>query len=277
MRRIDAHQHFWRFDPVKDSWINDEMKLLQRDFLPGDLRPELQSTGIDGTIAVQADQSQAENDFLLKLADEHDFIQGVVGWVDLQADDLAAKLEDLGRHKKLKGFRHILQGEIDERFMLRPAFQRGIGLLHKYGYSYDILIFPRHLKHAAQLVAAFPDQRFVIDHLAKPYIKTGDIWAWRKDMEALASYENVWCKVSGMVTEASWHSWTKADLAPYLDVVFNAFGTKRILFGSDWPVCLLAASYHDVIDIVESYLAPFSADEKSDCLGGNATAFYQLT
>lgn len=276
MARIDAHQHFWKYDPIRHSWIDDDMKVIQRDFMPADLKPLLDRNGFDGCVAVQVDQNQAENEFLLTLANANPFIKGVVGWVDLQSDTIESTLAKLHAHKKLKGFRHILQGEADEAYMLRPAFKTGIGKLQKYGFTYDILIFPNHLRNAARLVAEFPGQSFVIDHLAKPYIKAGDIEGWRNDMQALAKFPNVSCKISGMVTEAEWKGWKKEDFTLYLDVVVEAFGTGRLMFGSDWPVCLCAASYAEVVGIVEAYFTTFSESEKAAVWGGNAVKFYNL-
>ncbi|GHB60578.1 amidohydrolase family protein [Persicitalea jodogahamensis] len=274
--RIDAHQHFWYFDPIRDAWIDEQMKVIRRDFLPEDLKQVLAQNQIDGCVAVQASQDDAETEFLLKLAGENDFIKGVVGWIDLQADDLGTQLEKYQGRKLLKGFRHVLQGESEE-FMLRPAFVRGVKLLHHYGYTYDILIFPNQLPNAVKLVAQCPEQRFVLDHLAKPYIKAGKIADWEKDLNALAAHENVSCKISGMITEADYRSWTYEQLVPYLDVAFEAFGPNRLMFGSDWPVCLVAGEYQAVKDIVEKYTATFSAEEKAKIFGLNAERFYNLS
>lgn len=277
MLRIDAHQHFWKFDPVRDSWINEEMKLIQRDFLPSDLQPVLQQNGIEGSVVVQSDQSATENEFQLQNANNNEFIKGVVGWVDLQSDNIKEQLQELSRYKKLKGFRHVLQSEPDPAFMMRPDFLRGISCLRQFNYTYDILIYPKHLSYAKQMVAAFPDQPFVIDHLAKPFIKDGIIEDWKRDMVAIAQHENVSCKISGMVTEANWKQWKKEDFRPYLDVAFEVFGSKRILFGSDWPVCLVAASYEKMLDIVQDYISEFTTQEQSDFWSGNAVSFYNLT
>lgn len=273
--RIDAHQHFWYFDPVRDAWIDETMQIIRRDFLPADLAPILNQNDVDGCIAVQATQNDGETDFLLNLAAENDFIKGVVGWIDLQAVDLAARLDQYQERALLKGFRHVLQGEPAE-FMLRPAFVRGVGMLHRYGYTYDILIFPKQLPNAVKLVRQCPEQPFVLDHIAKPYIKTGEIATWKKDLTTLAAHENVFCKVSGMITEADYHTWTYAQLVPYLDAVFEAFGTNRIMFGSDWPVCLVAGDYAEVLGILEEYTAGFSGQEKAQVFGLNALKFYGL-
>jgi L-fuconolactonase len=273
---IDSHQHFWQFDPVRDSWINEEMKVIQRDFLPQDLRPILKANGFEGCITVQSDQSEAENDFQLTNADQHDFIKGVVGWVDLQAENIEDRLAYYSGFKKMKGFRHVLQGEPQRDFMLRPAFMNGISLLKKYNFTYDILIFPDQLPYTKEFVAAFPDQKFVIDHIAKPYIKDKKIDQWKKDVAAVAQFENVYCKVSGMVTEADWKEWKKEDFTPYLNVVVEAFGTKRLMYGSDWPVCLVAAPYENMLGIVKNYFSSFSEEEQLLFFGGNARQFYNL-
>lgn len=276
MLKIDAHQHFWIYDEVRDSWISADMAVLRADFMPPQLLPELQQNHFDGCVVVQSDQSQAENLFQLKNAEAHDFVKGVVGWVDLRSEDIDDQLSALSGYDKLKGFRHILQGEPDRALMLKPEFLNGIGKLKRFGYTYDILIFPDQLKYAAEFAARFPDQPFVLDHIAKPDIKNGRIEEWKKDIEALAKYENVYCKVSGMVTEADHKNWKREDFNPYLDVVFEAFGIDRLMYGSDWPVCLLAGSYQQVLDVMEGYTSKLSANEQAMFWGGNATKFYNL-
>ena len=274
--RIDAHQHFWVYNEERDSWITDEMSVIQKNFLPEDLKLLLAPNRIDGTVIVQSDQSKEENIFQLANALKHDFIKGVVGWIDLEADDLGEQLEYYQEFKKLKGFRHVLQGEKQRDFMLRPKFMRGIGKLKALGYTYDILIYPDQLDHTLEFVRAFPDQPFIIDHLAKPYIKDGKIDDWKKAMAQIASLENVCCKVSGMVTEAHWKKWNYDEFLPYLDAVADAFGPQRLLFGSDWPVCLVAASYEQVTGLVERYFSTFSNDEQDLIFGKNAITFYNL-
>lgn len=274
--RIDAHQHFWIFDPVRDSWIDETMAAIQRDFLPADLKPILDRHQIDGCVAVQADQSETETDFLLNHAAENDFIKAVVGWVDLRADNIEERLEQYSRFKKLKGFRHVLQGDPDRALMLKPEFTRGIKALQKHGFTYDILIFPDQLVYAEELVKSFPEQKFVIDHIAKPYIKRQEIEGWKRDIAAIARHENVWCKVSGMVTEADWQNWQEADFTPYLDVVFEHFGTERLMFGSDWPVCNVAGGYDRMISIVKNYTSKLSENEWADFWGNNAVGFYNI-
>jgi L-fuconolactonase len=275
MQRIDSHQHFWQYEPVKHSWIDDNMAVIRKDFLPADLAPLLQENNISGCIAVQADQTEAETDFLLSLLNENNFIKGIVGWVNLRAENIKERLAHYKQFKPIKGFRHILQGE-DPSFMLQPDFIRGIAALKEFGFTYDILIFPQHLFAANELVKQFPEQKFVIDHIAKPYIKAGLIEDWKNDMEKIAQYENIYCKISGMVTEADYKLWKAADFTAYLDVVVEAFGTKRIMYGSDWPVCLVAASYNEMINIVKEYFASFSATEQEDVFGNNVAAFYNL-
>jgi len=274
--RIDAHQHFWIFDPVRDSWINEDMAVIQRDFLPADLEPILHQNNINGCVAVQADQSETENDFLLGLADQNDFIKGVVGWVDLRAGNIEERLEYYSQFKKLKGFRHVLQGEENRALMLNLQFMNGIAQLKKYGFTYDILIFPDQLQYVPEFVNAFPDQKFVLDHIAKPDIKNHKVADWAKDIRAIAELDNLWCKVSGMVTEADWKNWAIDDFEPYLDVVFEAFGIEKVMFGSDWPVCQVAASYANMADIVKQYTSTLSISEQSIFWGENAVNFYNI-
>lgn len=277
MLKIDAHQHFWKYDPVRDAWITDEMAAIQRDFLPPDLQPALDQQGFAGCVAVQSDQTEAENDFQLRNAAAYSFVKGVVGWVDLQAPNIEERLDYYQQFDLLKGFRHVLQGEPNRALMLTPDFRRGIAALGPRGYTYDLLIFPDQLAFAQQLVAAYPHQRFVLDHIAKPPIKAQQMGDWAKDLRALAAHENVWCKVSGMVTEADWHAWQPADFRPYLDVVFAAFGPERVLFGSDWPVCEVAGGYAAVVGLAQQYLAGFSAHEQALFWGQNAATFYSLS
>lgn len=275
MQVIDAHQHFWQYDPVRHDWINEAMSVIRRDFLPADLAPILQENGVTGCVAVQADQTEAETEFLLTMAEQQHWIRGVVGWVDLRADNIRERLSYFSNRPRLKGFRHVLQGE-DPSFMLQPDFQRGIAALKEFGFTYDILIFPHHLDAALQLVQQHPGQSFVIDHMAKPYIKAGLIDAWKTGMERLAALPNVSCKISGMVTEADWKLWKEEDLYPYLDVVLEAFGTNRLLFGSDWPVCLVAASYASMLRPVQKYCSKLSATEQQQLFAGNTISFYHL-
>jgi L-fuconolactonase len=276
MITIDSHQHFWKYDPVKHDWIGDDMAVIRRDFLPEHLEPVLQENDVQGCVAVQADQSMEETDFLLGLSKEHDFIKGVVGWTDLQSPAIEASLSAYAQFSALKGFRHILQGERQRDLCLQPSFLNGISLLDKYNFSYDILILPDQLRFIPELVSRFPHQRFVIDHLAKPGIKAGDIDNWKRDIEHVAQYENVHCKISGMVTEADLHNWKSEDFIPYIDVVLNAFSIKRVMYGSDWPVCLAAGNYTEVIHIVRSCFSSFTTNEQDLFFGKNAIDFYHL-
>jgi L-fuconolactonase len=276
MKKIDAHQHFWKFDPVRDSWINSQMKLIQKDFLPKDLAPILLKNDFEGCVVIQSDQSEKENFFQLQNAENFDFIKGIVGWVDLQDKNIEERLEYYSQFKKMKGFRHLLQGESERDKMLRPCFLNGIKLLKRYNLTYDILVLPDQLKYIPAFVAAFPDQSFIIDHIAKPNIKEGEIDNWKKEIAAVAKFESVYCKISGMVTEADWENWGKLDFRPYIDVVLESFGTKRVVFGSDWPVCLLAASYGEVLDLAEDYFSAFSKAEQDQFFTLNAANFYKL-
>lgn len=274
--RVDSHQHFWRYHPVRDAWITDEMALLKRDFLPADLLPELRANGIDACVAVQADQSEEETRFLLDLAENHHEVAGVVGWVDLLEDTVEERLAHFSQSRKLRGFRHIVQAEADDRFLMRKEFLRGIGMLSRFGFTYDILIYARHLHVANEFVQQFPEQKFVVDHIAKPQIKARELDGWSRGIRAIARHPNVWCKVSGLVTEADWKRWRASDFRPYLDVVFEAFGVDRLMFGSDWPVCLLGGNYAKVKAIVDDYTQSFSAADKDKLFGGNAVRFYGL-
>jgi L-fucono-1,5-lactonase len=274
--RIDSHQHFWKFDPVRDSWITDDMKVIQKDFFPRDLQAVLRKNKFDGSVVVQSEQSENENKFQLKNAEENDFIKGVVGWIDLQGWDIEERLIYYSSFKKMKGFRHVLQGESDRSFMLKPAFMNGISKLEKFDFTYDILIYADQLKYLPEFVGAFMNQRFVIDHLAKPGIKNKEINEWKNEIKKIARFENVYCKISGMVTEGDWKSWRQEDFIPYLDVVIEAFGPDRIMYGSDWPVCLVAASYEHVLGIVEEYFSSFSEAEQELFFGKNAIQFYNL-
>jgi len=276
MKIIDAHQHFWQYDEKKHSWISDEMAVLKKDFLADTLQAVFNKNEVAGSIAVQADQSEEETEFLLKLAAENDFIKGVVGWVDLRSPNIKERLSYFSDFPKLKGFRHVVQDEPDPNFMLGEAFLQGISALKPFNFTYDILIFPKQLEAAVQLVQKFPDQLFVIDHIAKPDIKKAERSYWENHMQAIAKHPNVFCKVSGMVTEADWKNWNYSDFVPYLDIVFEAFGTDKIMFGSDFPVCLLAGSYNNVKGIIDQYLKKFSIEEQEKIWSGNALRFYNI-
>lgn len=275
--RIDSHQHFWLYNAEDYGWMAGDRSPLQIDYMPPAIKPLLAASGIDGTVAVQARQVVGETEFLLALADQYDLIRGVVGWVDMRADDVEAHLERFADHPRMVGVRHIVHDEADDSFMLGGNFLRGLAALKGYDLRYDLLLYPRHIPVAIEVVKQFPEQPFVLDHIAKPFIQDGIIGAWEDDIRKLASFDNVWCKVSGMVTEAAWKTWTQDDFAPYLDIVFECFGVERLMFGSDWPVCTLSGSYSQVVGIVETYIAALLADEQAAVMGGNATKFYGLT
>lgn len=272
---IDSHQHFWNYDPIRDSWIDETMMVLQCDFLPLDLQQVFRENGIDGCVAVQADQSEEETEFLLRLAIENDFIKGVVGWVDLCSNKVDERLSYFSKNAYFKGVRHILQAE-EDTFMLDKKFLNGISQLQKHDLVYDILIYPKQLKSAIALVEMFPRQIFVLDHLAKPNIKDGEIGEWERMIGLLAKYPNVYCKLSGMVTEADWKLWSMEDISPYINVIINCFGTNRILYGSDWPVCLLAAKYDEVLGVVEKAIEGLSINEQEAIMGKTAQKVYHL-
>ena len=273
--RIDAHQHFWSYDPLEYGWIDESMASIRRDFLPTDLKPELQKNGFHGSVLVQARQTLEETRWQLELAKNNPFILGVVGWVDLRSPQLRAELESFAGNPKLVGIRHIVQSEPDD-FLLQPDFLRGISLLEEFDLTYDILIHTKHLAIAAEFVGRLPRQRFVLDHLAKPPIKSGAVDVWARGMRELALFPNVLGKVSGLVTEADWGAWKPEDIQPYLDVAFECFGPSRLMFGSDWPVCDVAASYTQVVTLVKDYLSRYSAQDREAVLGGNAANFWRF-
>lgn len=274
--RIDTHQHFWLFDPVKDAWITDEMSVIQRNFLPNDISGTLKQLGFDGVVAVQADQSLRETAFLLELSQVYALIKGIVGWVDLRSENVEEHLQNFSKHKVIKGFRHIVEAEDDPDFLHRDEFLRGIAALTKYKYTYDLLLRPSHYQSSLKCVAANPDQAFVLDHIAKPPIKSQEFTEWASYIEQLASYPNVHCKISGLGTEADWKHWKLDHFTEYLDHVIQCFGKERLMFGSDWPVCLLAGSYEDALKIVEYRLGNFTEQELKGFWGDNAVKFYGL-
>ncbi|KAA9037584.1 amidohydrolase family protein [Ginsengibacter hankyongi] len=276
MPKIDSHQHFWKFDPIRDTWIPDEMALLRKDFLPDQFAPLLEQNGFDGCVTVQSEQAEIENVFQLENAKNNKFIKGIVGWVDFQAKNVGQKLSYYKEFEKIKGFRHILQGEAHRDLMLKTEFLRGIEALGEYDYTYDILIYADQVKFTKEFVAKFPNQKFVIDHLAKPYIKRKEIDGWKKDIQQVAEYENVSCKISGFLTEADMKHWKEEDFIPYFDVVVESFGIDRIMFGSDWPVCLGGADYNTVVNIMKKYFLSFTVNEQDKFFGDNAIKFYNL-
>jgi L-fuconolactonase len=274
--RIDAHQHFWRYHAAQYPWIDATKAPLMRDFLPPDLEPLLRGAGFDACIAVQARPDVDDTRFLLEMAAAHPFVAGVVGWVDLQADDLHRQLQYWAGDAKLVGVRHIVHDEPDDAFMLRPAFLRGLGLLAEFALTYDLLLYPKHLPVAIDVVSRFPNLRFVLDHLAKPPIRAGEIDSWARDLEALAEHPNVYAKLSGLVTEADWGAWSPDQLRPYLDVALDCFGASRLMIGSDWPVCTLAGEYGRVTSAVVAFAEAQSSDECDAILGGTAATFWRL-
>jgi L-fuconolactonase len=273
---IDAHQHFWVYDRREYDWIDDSMAPLRRDFLPDELKLELQRGGFQGCVAVQARQTIEETRWLLELAATSPIILGVVGWVDLQSPQVRSQLESVAGNPKLIGVRHVVQGEPDDRFLLRPEFLRGVSILEELDLSYDILIYAKHLPVAAEFVQRFPRQRFVLDHMAKPPIRSGSLHPWTEGIRKLAAFPNVFCKLSGLVTEADWQHWKPEDMVPYLDVAFEAFGPQRLMIGSDWPVCTVAASYGRTMGLVKDYLGRLSTAAREAVLGENAQRFWRL-
>lgn len=274
--RIDAHQHFWRYNADEFGWIDDSMATIRRDFLPEHLEPELKRNDFQGSVVVQARQTLEETRWLLNLAGGTAAILGVVGWVDLCSSDARSQLTEFAGNPKFVGVRHIVQAEPDDHFLLRPDFLLGISLLEEFDLAYDILIYARHLSVAAKFVERFPRQRFVLDHLAKPQIKAGEIKMWATGIRRLAAYPNVFCKLSGLVTEADWQHWTPDQIEPYLDVALDSFGPNRLMIGSDWPVCLVAASYSQVIDVVKHYISRRAPEALDAIFGSNAQRFWRL-
>lgn len=273
---IDSHHHFWTYDPVEYGWIDDSMRAIRRDFLPEHLRAEIASAGVDGVISVQARQNLVETQWLLDFAAQHRFIHGVVGWVELVSPHVAAVLERFTASSKLCSVRHVIQGEPDADFILRPDFNRGIRELQKFGLTYDILIFAHHLPQTIRFVDAHPDQVFVLDHLAKPRIKDDQIEPWQTHLRELARRPNVYCKASGLVTEADFTTWTEPQLQRYFDVALAAFGPQRLMFGSDWPVCLVACDYGRWQQLVSRWIKQLSATEQARILSGTAIEAYKL-
>ena len=273
MPTIDSHIHFWKYDRARYPWIDNNMKILQKDHLPEHVSQTFQRNGIDGCVAVQAESAEVETRFLVELAATHPVIKGVVGWTDLTSSNVARKLEEFAVYSIIKGYRHIVQSEADD-FMLRKDFRNGIAALAAYNYTYDILIYPRQLPAAIELVRAFPEQVFILDHCAKPEIKSHQLTGWKEPITELARHPNVFCKLSGLITEASWKSWSPKDFYPYLDVVFDQFSANRLLFGSDWPVMLLSGMYVQWKSLLEKYMQEFIPDDRDAVFGGTAAGVY---
>jgi L-fuconolactonase len=274
--RLDSHHHFWIYHDSEYGWIGEGMETIRRDFTPSDLEPLLRKNGFDGSILVQVRQSLEETESFLRIADDNEFVRGVVGWVDLRSARVRSELERFSEHPRFVGVRHVVQDEPDERFLLREDFLRGVAVLKDSDLAYDILVYHRHLPAVLEFVARFPEQRLVLDHIGKPAIARGELEPWASAIRKLGRFENLYCKLSGMVTEAAWKGWKRADFLPYLDVVLEAFGPGRLLIGSDRPFCLLAATYDEVIEIVKDFIEPLSSSEKEAILGRNAAALYGL-
>lgn len=276
MIRLDSHQHFWRYNSIHHTWMTEQMNILRHDYLPQDLKPLLQAAGIDGSVAVQARQVLEETEWLLALSDRDDFIKAVIGWVDLQSPKVQEQLEKFALHSKFRGVRHVVHDEPDSQFMYRPEFRHGISLLDDFNLTYDLLLYPKHLPAAIDLVRSFPHQLFALDHIGKPNIRGGKDISWEKHIETLATFPNVFCKLSGLVTEAKWKQWQEKDFYPYLDVILKAFDVNRVMIGSDWPVCILSGDYISTISIVRNYVQQFSAPVIEAILGGNCAKFYGI-
>jgi L-fuconolactonase len=274
--KIDSHHHLWNYNHREYGWMDDSMSVLKRDYLPEDLEKELQAAGFGGTVVVQARQNLEETRWLLELAGKHTFIKGVVGWLDLRSPKLDEQLEEFAAHPKLVGVRHVIHDEADDDYMLRPDFKAGIGRLEAFDLTYDLLLFPKHLERAVRLVEDFPAQHFVLDHLGKPLIKDGIVEPWESDMSRLAEHPRLWCKLSGMVTEADWEKWSYQDLLPYMETVLELFGPERILLGSDWPVCRLAGEYGRVMEVVLDFIGSLSKSEQEKIVYQNAIDCYRL-
>ena len=271
---IDSHQHFWNYNASEYDWIPED--IIRKDFLPADLKPILDDNNFDGCVAVQARQNEVETDWLLELASQNDIIKGVVGWIDLRDEKIEERIEHYKKFDKLKGFRHVVQGEPDDRFIVRPEFTRGIKLLQKHDIPYDILIFAKHLAVSLEFVQMFPEHDFVIDHIAKPDIANNGFQYWLENMKPFKDFENVRCKLSGMITETTYNNWQAEDFHPYLEACLEIFGPSRLMIGSDWPVCLLSGQYKPMMNIVKDYIQKLSQDEQNQILGGTAVDFYRL-
>lgn len=272
---IDSHVHFWKYDKIGYAWIDRSMKTLQKNYLPPDIEQTLKRNGVSGCVAVQAIPAEVETHFLVELSRTYPLILGVVGWTDLQSPGVEERLQYFSHYPQIKGFRHIVQAEPDD-FLYNADFRRGVGLLKTYNYTYDLLIYPRQLRAAINFVAEFPEQLFILDHCGKPAIREGRLDEWKAGIEELAAFPNTCCKLSGLFTEAEWKNWSPGDFYPYLDTVFNAFGTDRLLYGSDWPLMLLSGIYVQWKSLLEKYMEHFSPEDKEKVFGLNALRYYTL-
>ena len=275
--KIDSHHHFWQYDPVEYSWMNEKMAILKKDYGPNELNKEITAAGIDGAVSVQASQSMKETDGLLFYAENYDFIKGVVGWFPLADSMVKAELERYSENQWLKGVRHVVQDEPDDRFILGSDFNQGVSLLKQFDLVYDILIYERQLSATIEFVDQHPQQIFVLDHIAKPRISDNSLEPWKSQIYQLAERENVTCKLSGIATEANWNDWKEEDLLSYMEIALDAFGPSRLMFGSDWPVARLAIEYGPWVNICRSFISSLSQDEQAMIEGEVATKVYQLS
>jgi len=273
--QVDAHVHFWKYNKARDGWITNDMKVLQQDYLPETISLTLKRNGIDACVAVQVDQSELETLFLVELSKTHDIINGVVGWIDFQNENIEERLQYFSQFPIIKGWRHIVQAEPDD-FLLRKEFQRGIHALQSYNSTYDVLIFNHQLKHALEFISQFPEQKFIIDHCAKPDIANKKIEEWKSLIQQVAKHPKVYCKLSGLFTEAKWKQWSPNEFYPYLEVVFDAFGINRLIYASDWPVMLLSGIYVQWKSLLEKYMENFDQEDREKVFGENAVRFYNL-
>jgi len=274
--RIDAHQHFWNHDPIKHFWINDDIKVIKRDFSPGDLAPLLKESKFDGTIAVQADETMAETTFLLDLARKNDYIKAVVGWVDLRKEAVEEDLLMLKSQQKLAGFRCIMQGTEDEAYLKNSVFLKNVSRLTQFDFTYDLLVFHNQMESLVRFTDKLQDNRLILDHIGKPDIKNKQIKQWKEQLRILSSNPNIYCKLSGMLTEADHQRWTYDDIMPYMETAAEYFGVDRLCFGSDWPVCLLAGSFKQVHDVVDRFVEQLNTTEREKIFGTNTAAFYKI-
>ena len=274
--RIDAHQHFWNYDPIRHDWIDDSMKVIRKNFLPTDLSIEMKKNGIDGSVAVQVDETEEENYFLLKLNEENEFIKGIVGWMDLKSPTAEEQMQHWKQYPKIKGFRCIMQGKPDKLYLKNDLFISQIKKLASYEFTYDLLVYHDQLPSLIRFVEKLPDNRMILDHLGKPNIKNREIKTWRENIKILAQHPGIFCKLSGLVSEANHNNWSYDDLMPYLEIASEAFGIDRICFGSDWPVCLVAGSYSEVVGVIEKFSSQLNEQEKDKIFGSNTMKFYNL-
>ena len=274
--RIDAHQHFWKYAPTTHGWINDEMAVIRRDFLPNDLEPILSKHSIDGTVAVQADESIHETEFLLSLSEKHAFIKAVIGWIDLRSPQIHDQLAYFKKFRKLVGFRCIMQGQPDEAYLNNEIFIKNVALLKDFDYTYDLLVYHHQLPSLLKFIEKIPENRLILDHIGKPDIKAKNYSKWKENIFELAQHPGIYCKLSGMITEANYSTWKYDDIVPYMDAVGEAFGAERICFGSDWPVCLVAGNYDKMIGVVEKWASQLNQKDYNQLFGLNTSRFYNI-